>query len=86
METYSISIPGSAGDGGLHLVERATVAQRTGSTGQQITEQQVEQVNPGDPGSGPRVTTVSIDTVRPGASGGQTERTIQARDATEILE
>jgi len=81
VETYSINVPGATGDGGLQLVERATSAQQTGSTGQQVTEQQVEQVNPGDPGSGLRVTTVSIDTVRPGASGGQATRTIQARDA-----
>jgi hypothetical protein len=41
----------------------------------------VEQANPGDPGSGLRVTTVTIDTVRPGASGAQATRTVEARDA-----
>ena len=56
VETYSVDVPGSARDGSLHLVERATTAQRTSSTGQQTTEQQVEQPDPGDPGSGLQVT------------------------------
>ena len=81
VETYSVSIPGAVGDGSLHLVKRAITAQQTSSTGQQVTEQRVEQANPGDPGSGLQVTTVTIDTVRPGASGAQGTRTIQARDA-----
>ena len=81
VDTYSVSIPGAVGDGSLHLVKRAITAQQTNSTGQQVTEQRVEQANPGDPGSGLQVTTVTIDTVRPGASGGQATRTIQARDA-----
>ena len=62
-------------------LERATTAQRTSSTGQQTTEPQVEQADPGDPGSGPRVTTPTTGTVRPGPSGAQATRTIQARDA-----
>jgi hypothetical protein len=81
VETYSVSIPGAVGDGSLHLVKRAITSQQTSSTGQQVTEQQVEQATPGDPGSGLQVTTVTIDTVRPGASGAQATRTIQARDA-----
>ena len=81
VETYSVDVPGSPRDGSLHLVERATTAQRSSSTGQQITEQQVEQTNPGDPGAGLRVTTLTTDTVRPGPSGAQGTRTIQARDA-----
>jgi hypothetical protein len=81
VETYSISIPGAVADGRLHLVERDITAQRTSATGQQVTQQQVEQANPGDPGSSLQVVTVTIDTVRPGASGAQATRTIQARDA-----
>jgi hypothetical protein len=81
VETYSISVPGSVGDGSLHLVKRATTAQRLSSTGQQTTEQQVEQADPGDPGSGLRVTILTTDTVRPGPSGAQATRTVQARDA-----
>jgi hypothetical protein len=81
VETYSISIPGSVGDGSLHLVKRATTAQLHSSTGQQTIERQVEQANPGDPGTGLGVTTVTIDTVRPGPSGALAMRTVQARDA-----
>ena len=81
VETYSVSIPGAVGDGSLHLVKRAITSQQTSSTGQQVTEQQVEQANPGDPGSGLQVTSVTFDTVRPGATGAQATRTIQARDA-----
>ena len=81
VETYSLDLPGSARDGNLHLVERASTAQRTSSTGEQTTEQQVEQPNPGAPGSGLRVTTLITDTVQPGPSGAQATRIIQARDA-----
>jgi hypothetical protein len=81
VETYSVDVPGSAREGGLHLVERATTAQRTTSTGQQTTEKRLEQPNPGDPSSGLRVTTLTTDTVRPGPSRAQATRTIQMRDA-----
>jgi hypothetical protein len=81
VETYSASVPGSAGDGSLHLVERATTAQRTSSTGQQTTVRQVEQSNPGDPESGLRVTILTTETVSPTPSGPQATRTIQLRDA-----
>ena len=80
-ETYSVDVPGSAEDGGLRLVERATTAQRTGPTGEQTTEKQVEKPDPGDPDSGPRVMTVTTDAVRPGPSGAQAMTTIQMRDA-----
>jgi hypothetical protein len=81
VETYSVDVPGSAQEGGLHLVERATTVQRTTSTGQQTTEKQLEQPTPGDPSSGLRVTTLTTDTVRPGPSGAQATQTIQMRDA-----
>jgi hypothetical protein len=86
VETYSVDVPGSARDGSLHLVERANTAQRTSSTGEQTTERQVEQPNPGDPGSGLRVTTLTTDAVRPGSSGAQATRTIQVRNASGSLE
>lgn len=81
VETYSISVPGTVGDGSLHLVKRATTAQRLSSTGQQTTEQQVEQADPGDPGSGLRVTILTTNTVRPVSSGAQATRTVRVRDA-----
>jgi hypothetical protein len=80
VETYSINVPGSVGDGSLHLVERATAAQRTNSTGQQITEHQVQRPIPGDPGSSLQVTIQTTDAVRPDPSGAQATRTVQARD------
>ncbi len=81
VETYSVDVPGSAGDGSLHLVERTITAQHATSTSQQITEQQVEQPSPGDPGSSLRVTILTTDTVRPSPSGAQATRTVQERDA-----
>ncbi len=81
VETYSLDIPGSSRDGSLHLVERSTTSQRTNSSGQQTTEQQLEQTNPGDPGSGLQVITLTTDTVRPSPTGAQATRSIQARDA-----
>jgi hypothetical protein len=85
LETYSVDVPGSARDGSLHLVERATTTQRTNSTGEQITEQQVEQSKPGDPSAGLRVTTLATDTVRPKDSGAQATRTVQVRDVNGSL-
>src|SRR5260370_36597144 len=85
VETYSVDVPGSAGDGSLHLVERTITTQRTSSTGQQITEQQVERPTPGDPGSSLRVTILTTDTVRPSPSGAQATRTVQERDANGSL-
>jgi hypothetical protein len=79
-ETFSVDVPGSARDGSQHLTERATTTQRTSSTGEQITEQQVEQPKPGDPSAGLRITTLTTETVRPSASGAQATRTVQERD------
>jgi hypothetical protein len=86
VDTYSVDVPGAVADGRLHLVERATTAQATTSTGQQVTQQKVEQSNPGDPGAGLQVTTVTVDTVRPAASGAQATRTVQARDTNGNLD
>src|SRR6266853_1444983 len=85
IETYSVDVPGSTGDGSMHLVERAITAQRTSSSGQQITEQQVQQPTPGDPGSALQVTILTTDAVRPGPSGAQATRTVQERDANGNL-
>ena len=85
VETYSINVPGSVGDGSLHLVERATAAHRTDSTGQQITEHQVQRPIPGDPGSSLQVTIQTTETVRRDPSGAQATRTVQARDVNGSL-
>jgi hypothetical protein len=81
VETYSADVPGSARDGSLHLVERATTAQATVSTGQQTTSRQIERLDPGDPGAGLQVTILSTDTVRSAPSGARATQTIQMRDA-----
>ena len=47
VETYSIDVPGTTRDGRLHLVERKTSTGSSSSTGEQATEQKVEQINPG---------------------------------------
>jgi len=86
VETYSVDVPGSTRDGNLHLVERATTAQRTSSAGQQTTARQVERADPGDPDSGLRVSIVTTDTVRPGSSGAQATQTIQLLDSNGNFE
>jgi len=79
-QVYSVDVPGSGRDGSLHLVNRSTTTQHTTSTGQQTTQSQVEQPDPGDPGAGLRVTLRTTDTVRPASSGAQATQTIQALD------
>ena len=81
VENYSADIAGAARDGSLHLVERATTAERTGSGGQQVTEKQVEQPNPANPDAGLQVSAFTTSTTRSGPSGKQSTQTIQARDA-----
>jgi hypothetical protein len=81
VETYSVDVPGTTRDGGLHLVERATTVQRTSATEEQITKQEVEQIHPGDPDSGLRVSILINNTVRPGPSGEEATRTIRVRDS-----
>jgi hypothetical protein len=76
VETYSTYIPGSGPDGNLHLIQRATTLQKHGPGGQ-TTEQQVEERNPGDPSASLRVSTKTIDIVRPSAGGTQETRTTQ---------
>jgi hypothetical protein len=86
VETYSVDVPGAPRDGSLHLVERATTAQSTRSTGQQTTARQVEKADPGDPGSGLRVSIVTTDTVRPSSTGAQATQTIQLRNSNGDFE
>lgn len=86
VETYSTAVPGAAADGSLHLTQRVTTMQRKRFDGGQLTEQQVEQRNPGNPGDSPRVTQKVIDIVRPGISGPANEkRTTLSLDSTGSL-
>ena len=81
VETFSVSVTGATPDGSLHLVGRATTDRRTSSTGEQVSEQKVEQSNPGDPGAGLQVTVITTDMMRTEPSGAQSSRTVRARNA-----
>lgn len=82
VETYSTDILGSAPDGTLHLSQRVSVVKRARSDGAQATEQQLEQLDPGDPGAGLQLTTKSLHVVQPDTSGTRETRTIEVRDAS----
>jgi len=84
-ETYSIDVPGTTQDGSLHLVERKTSTGSSSSTGERATAQQIEQTNPGDPGSGLRVSVLVDGRMVPGPSGEQATVTIRARDSNGNL-
>ena len=81
VETYSIDVPGTTRDGSLHLVDRKTSTESSSSTGERATEQKVEQINPGDPGSGLRVSVLVDGKIVPELSGEQSTVTIRARDS-----
>ena len=81
VETYSIDVPGTMRDRSLHLVERKTNTESSSSTGDRATEQKVEQINPGDPGSGLRVSVLVGGKIVPESSGEQSTVTIQALDS-----
>jgi len=83
VETYSIDVPGTTRDGSLHLVERKTSTGSASSTGERATEQKVEQINPGDPGSGLRLSVLVDGKIVPEASGEQSTVTIRARDSND---
>ena len=80
VDTYSTIVPGVAGDGRLHLNQRVTTVEKKDSGGK-ITEQRVEQPNPGDPHAGLQVSAKTKYTVLYGVSGTQQTKTVQARDA-----
>lgn len=85
-ESYSNNVPGGFSDGGLILNQRVTAVERPRSDGGKVTEQQIEQNNPGDPRAGVRLTQKTIDIVRPGSNGTtQEQRTIQSVDSNGDL-
>src|SRR5271167_1244150 len=86
VETYSIDVPGTTQDGSLHLVERKTSTASSSSTGGRATEQKVEQTNPGDPGSGLRVSVLVDGRMVPLPSGEQSTVTIRGRDSNGNFE
>ncbi len=86
VDTYSTEIPGSVGDGSLHLNQRVTTIHRKREGGGQSTEKQVEQRNPAEPSAGLRVTQKTIDIVRPSLNGtNQETQTIQSLDSNGNL-
>lgn len=86
VESYSIDVLGTTRDGSLHLIERKTSISRSSSTGEQSTEQQVEQINPGDPGAGLRVSVLVNGKMVPASSGEQSSVTIRARDSNDSFD
>lgn len=83
-ETYSIDQPGATRDNSLHLVQRATTTQHSSADSKQTTKV-LEQTNPGDPGAGLWVSTVTKEGERLGPAGVQESETIQQRDANGNL-
>jgi len=81
VETYSIDVPGTPQDGRLHLVERKNSLSHSSSAGEEKTEQRVEQINPGDPNRGLRVSVLVDGKTVPGPAGEQSSVTIRARDS-----
>jgi hypothetical protein len=81
VETYSIDVPGTTRDSGMHLVERKTSTGSSSSSVERATEQKVEQINPGDPGSSLRVSVWVDGKIVPELSGEQSTVTIRARDS-----
>ena len=69
VETYSVDVPGATRDGKLHLIERKTSTEKSSSSGERATEQTIEQTNPGDSGSGLRVSVLVNGRTVPGPWG-----------------
>lgn len=74
VENYATEIPGTSSDGTLRLAERSTTVQQTSAAGSR-TVQQVERVNPANPGDGLRVTGKTIDIVRPSGAADSSRQT-----------
>jgi hypothetical protein len=68
----------------MHLVQRVTTTQQNNASGQRTTKI-AEQLNPGDPGAGVWVTTVTHETANVGTSETRATGTIQQRDANGNL-
>jgi hypothetical protein len=85
VETYSVDVPGTTRDSSLHLIERKTSTESSSSTGERATEQRIEQINPGDPGSGLRLSVLVDGKIVPELSGQQSTVTIRARDSNGNL-
>ena len=68
IESYSVNIPGRAGNDSLQLVRRETIRKDiAGET--QSTKHQIERSNPGNPDGSLQLAQETIDIVRPAVSG-----------------
>jgi len=76
-ETYSVDVPGYTRDG-FGLIQRSTSV-RTVEPGKTVTEQRIEQPDPGDPQAGLGTTVEKTDTVVTGSSGTTQTIVITAR-------
>jgi len=80
VETFSTDVPGAAPDGRMHLVQRKTGTRSTGPNGKQTEQQQLDAVNPADPGAGLQVSVRSTEEQTTSASGTKATQTVQIRD------
>jgi hypothetical protein len=64
-KTYSTYVPGVGSYGQLHLAQQRDVSTTTAPDRSMRTEQQVQQVNPGNPWDGLRTTSLMIDVSEP---------------------
>jgi hypothetical protein len=80
VETYSLDLIGLARDGKLHLSERSTTIQKIDKT-----EQEVEQLDPGDPNAGLKVMKKTTDIVVSGPTGTQETKTIETRNTNGVF-
>jgi hypothetical protein len=78
IETYSPDASGSA-DANLRLSQRVIVVKQADANGAQTTEKRVEQRDQVNSG-GLQMTTKTLVTVQPGASGTRETSTVEARD------
>ncbi|MGA7919301.1 MAG: hypothetical protein WCA38_06475 [Candidatus Acidiferrales bacterium] len=81
VETYSLDPPGVTRDGSLHLSRRVTTLQKKDSNAD-ATEQQVDQLDPGNPSDPLRVNTRTRYTVLYSSSGAQQTKSVQAPDGS----
>lgn len=81
VDSYDTNVPGYAGDGRLHLNQRVSTIQKKDANGE-TTEQQIEQINPGNPSDGRQLHGKVTYVVKYAASGSQQTKTTQTRDAS----
>ena len=85
VDKYSADVPGESPDGSLHLVERTLTTDRL-ANGHETTQQQVQQIKPGDPTAGLQVTVVSTDSKSAGTSGTKESRSVQVLGPNDSLD